>query len=271
MAVDDATAQRRPEGTRRLEGKVVVVTGAGRGQGAAEARRLVADGARVLASDLDAEPSDELSASLGDDLRYQKLDVSNEDDWRAALDVALDAFGSVTGLVNNAGISTPARSIVRTDPADYRKVIEVNQVGAFLGIHVVAPAIIEAGGGSIVNVSSVNGFDGAWGIAGYCSSKFGLRGLTRVAAIELAPKGIRVNSIHPGPIDTPMLADGVPPGMDAVEILGRVVPAGRVGTVDEIASMVSFLLSDESSYCIGSEFVVDGGYLAGPLGIPGAS
>lgn len=255
----------------RLTGKVVIVTGAAQGQGAAEVRRLAAEGARVLATDVAAEPSEELAAALCADVRYHPLDVRHEDQWRAALADAVDAFDAVTGLVNNAGISTPARSIVRTDPDEYRRVIEVNQVGAFLGIHVVAPAIIEAGGGSIINVSSVNGFDGAWGIAGYCSSKFGLRGLTRVAAIELAPKGVRVNSIHPGPIDTPMLAEGVPPGMDAVAVLSRAVPAGRVGSVDEVAAMVAFLLSDEAGYCIGSEFVIDGGYLAGPMGVPGAS
>ena len=179
------------------------------------------------------------------------------------------AFGQVNALVNNAGISLPPKSIIKTSVDEYRQVIDVNQVGAFIGIHVVAPAIIAAGGGSIVNVSSVNGFVGAWGIAGYASSKFALRGLTRVAAIELARKGVRVNSIHPGPIDTPMLQRrAAAEGTDPVKAMARVVAAGRVGTVEEVAAMVAFLLSDESSFCFGSEFVLDGGYLAGPLGSP---
>jgi 3alpha(or 20beta)-hydroxysteroid dehydrogenase len=132
----------------------------------------------------------------------------------------------------------------------------------------VAPAIVDSGGGSIVNISSVNGFVGGWGVAGYVSSKFALRGLTRVAAIELARKGVRVNSVHPGPIDTPMLRQGLPEGVDAAAVMGNLVPAGRCGTVDDVANIVAFLISDESSFCIGAEFVVDGGLLAGPMGAP---
>jgi 3alpha(or 20beta)-hydroxysteroid dehydrogenase len=254
--------------TATLDACVAIVTGAAGGQGAAEARLLVDRGARVLVGDIDDDAGEKLAAELGDRAIYQHLDVRAEDDWRAALDAAVSAFGTVNGLVNNAGISLPPKSIIKTPPDEYRRVIEVNQVGAYIGIHVVAPAIVAAGGGSIVNVSSVNGFVGAWGIAGYASSKFALRGLTRVAALELARKGVRVNSIHPGPIDTPMLRGGLPEGSDPVEAMARVIAAGRVGTVDEVAKMVAFLLSDESSYCYGSEFVLDGGYLAGPLGSP---
>jgi 3alpha(or 20beta)-hydroxysteroid dehydrogenase len=254
--------------TERLPGRVAIITGGAGGQGAAEARLAVAEGAHVLIGDIDDGAGEALAKELGDAAIYHHLDVSAEDDWRAALAAAVAAFGRVNALVNNAGISLPPRSIIKTSVADYRKVIEVNQIGAYTGIHVVAPAIIEAGGGSIVNVSSVNGFVGAWGIAAYASSKFALRGLTRVASIELARKGVRVNSIHPGPIDTPMLREGLPPGSDPVEAMSRVIPAGRVGTVEEVASMVVFLLSDDSSYCYGSELVLDGGYLAGPVGSP---
>ena len=252
----------------RLDECVAIVTGAAGGQGAAEARLLVERGARVVLGDVDDTAGAGLASSLGDHAIFCHLDVRSEGEWTSALDRATTAFGRVNALVNNAGISLPPKSIIKTSVEEYRQVVDVNQVGAFTGIHVVAPAIIAAGGGSIVNVSSVNGFVGAWGIAGYASSKFALRGLTRVAAIELARKGVRVNSIHPGPIDTPMLREGLPPGTDPVKAMARVIAAGRVGTAEEVAAAVAFLLSDESSFCFGSEFVLDGGYLAGPLGSP---
>jgi 3alpha(or 20beta)-hydroxysteroid dehydrogenase len=252
----------------QLAGSVVIVTGGAGGQGAAEARLLVDRGGSVLIGDIADESGQALAAELGDQAVYSHLDVSSEDDWRAALATAIDTFGRVNALVNNAGIATPPRSIIKTPVADYRRVVDVNQIGTYLGIHVVAPAIVDAGGGSIVNVSSVNGFIGGWGVAGYVSSKFALRGLTRVAAIELGPKGVRVNSIHPGPIDTPMLRTGMPEGSDVIEAMGRMTPAGRVGSVDEVAALVAFLISSESSYCYGAEIVLDGGLLAGPMGSP---
>jgi 3alpha(or 20beta)-hydroxysteroid dehydrogenase len=254
--------------TGRLDGCVVLVTGGSGGQGSAEARRLAGDGAAVVIGDVSDEAGAELAAELGRSAIYCHLDVTSEEDWRGAVEAGRAAFGHINALVNNAGITLPPQSIVKTPVSDYRRVIEVNQIGAFLGIHVVAPEIIAAGGGSIVNVSSVNGFVGGWGIAAYASSKFALRGLTRVAAIELARKGVRVNSIHPGPIDTPMLRSGMPEGTDPVEAMGRAVAAGRVGSADEVAAMVAFLLSDDASYCFGSEIVLDGGFLAGPLGSP---
>jgi 3alpha(or 20beta)-hydroxysteroid dehydrogenase len=254
--------------TAGLDGCVAIVTGGAGGQGAAETRLLVERGARVLVGDVDDAAGEKLASELDDQVVFAHLDVRSEAEWRAALETAVTAFGRVNALVNNAGISLPPKSILKTSVDEYRQVIDVNQVGAFTGIHVVAPAIIDAGGGSIVNISSVNGFVGAWGIAGYASSKFALRGLTRVAALELARKRVRVNSIHPGPIDTPMLRGGLPEGSDPVEAMSRVVAAGRVGAVEEVAAMVAFLLSDEASYCYGSEFVLDGGYLAGPLGSP---
>ena len=252
----------------RLAGCVAIVSGAAAGQGAAEARLLASQGAKVVLGDIDDDAGAAVAASIGPAALYHHLDVCDEDDWRATLDAAVAAFGSVTALVNNAGIVTPPRSIGKTPVDDFRRVVDVNLVGAYTGIHVVSPAIVAAGGGSIVNISSVNGFVGGWGVAGYVSSKFALRGLTRVAALELARKGVRVNSVHPGPIDTAMLAVGLPEGMDAPKVMGSVVPAGRCGTPDDVASMVAFLLSDESSYCYGAEFVVDGGLLAGPMGAP---
>ncbi|MDZ4827239.1 MAG: SDR family oxidoreductase [Actinomycetota bacterium] len=254
--------------TTSLDGCVAIVTGGAGGQGAAESQLLVERGACVVVADVDDVAGENLVGQLGDHAIFAHLDVRSEAEWQATLAAALGAFEKVNALVNNAGISLAPKSIIKTSVEEYRQVVDVNQIGAFIGIHTVAPAIIAAGGGGIVNVSSVNGFVGAWGIAGYASSKFALRGLTRVASIELARRGVRVNSIHPGPIDTPMLRAGLPPGTDPVEAMAGVVPAGRVGHVDEVAAMVAFLLSDESSYCHGSEFVLDGGYLAGPLGSP---
>lgn len=255
--------------TTSLAGTVVIVSGSAAGQGAAEARLLARRGAQVVVGDVDDAAGQGVADDIGDAARYHHLDVRSEADWRATLAAAVDAFGRVTALVNNAGISTPPRSIVKTPVDDYRAVLDVNLVGAYTGIHVVAPAIVDAGGGSIVNVSSVNGFVGAWGIAAYVSSKFALRGLTRVASIELARKGVRVNAVVPGPIDTDMLRTGLPEGVDVVKAMAGAVPVGRVGTVEEVASMVAFLVSDEASFCHGGEFAVDGGYLAGPVGYPG--
>jgi 3alpha(or 20beta)-hydroxysteroid dehydrogenase len=240
--------------TSRLEGKVAIISGGARGQGECEARRFVAEGARVVVADVLDGEGETVTRSLGDAATYAHLDVTRAADWAATVDACLAAFGDPTVLVNNAGILglTPIRGGTE---AEFRRILDVNLVGAFLGVQAVAEAMIAAGGGSIVNVSSVAGLRGAPGMSAYSASKFGLRGLTKTAAVELAPFGIRVNSVHPGGVATPMLA-----GVDDSGFADRPIP--RKATAEEIANLVLFLASDESSFSTGSEFVADGGATA---------
>lgn len=249
----------------RLEGKVALVTGAARGQGAAEARLFASEGASVVLGDVLDEDGEAVAAELEDAAVYRHLDVTSESEWAAAVDTAVTSFGGLHILVSNAGISPMPRPIVDTAPDEYRRVVEVNQVGAFLGVRAAAPAIVAAGGGSIVLISSVNGFVGAGGIAGYVTSKFALRGLAKVGALELGRDGVRVNSVHPGPIDTPMVQPESWGGFDMRPALASSNPLGRIGQPEEVAELVCWLASDASAYCTGAEFVVDGGYLAGPF------
>ncbi|MGH3716918.1 MAG: glucose 1-dehydrogenase [Micromonosporaceae bacterium] len=245
----------------RLDGKVALITGAARGQGAAAARRYVAEGARVMIADILDEPGKELADELGEAARYRHLDVSSESDWADAMAELLEAYGRLDVLVNNAGILAFS-ALADTSLAEYERVIRINQFGTFLGIRTAVVPMTEAGGGSIVNISSVEGLAGMPHLVAYTSSKFAVRGMTKVAAIELAPKRIRVNSVHPGMIDTPML----PTALGGVEVdlekAARRVPLRRPGSAEEIANLVVFLGSDESSYCTGAEFVADGGVTA---------
>ena len=253
-----------------LAGKVAIISGAARGQGAAEARIMVERGARVVMGDVLDDEGGAVAAELGDAAVYRHLDVTSEADWAAAVETAVGRFGGLDVLVSNAGISPMPRPIVDTDPDDYRRVIDVNQIGAFLGVRAGAPVIVDGGGGSIVLISSVNGIVGAGGIAGYVTSKFALRGLAKVAALELGRSGVRVNSVHPGPIDTPMVAPESWGGFDMRPALAAGSPLGRIGRPDEVAELVCWLASDASGFCTGAEFVIDGGYLAGPFNALGA-
>jgi 3alpha(or 20beta)-hydroxysteroid dehydrogenase len=243
----------------RLDGKVALLTGAARGQGAAAARRFVAEGAKVLIADVLDDEGKALADELG--ALYQHLDVGREDDWSAAVDRAVDEFGSLTVLVNNAGILHFAE-LGKTTLADYERVIRVNQIGAFLGMRSVVEPMSRAGTGSIVNVSSVEGLAGMPFLVAYTASKFAIRGMTKVAALELGPKGIRVNSVHPGMIDTKMVSDAAGGAEIDTFWVGKKVALGRVGQPGEIANLVVFLASDESSYSTGAEFVADGGATA---------
>lgn len=244
----------------RLSGKVALITGAARGQGAAAARRFVAEGARVMTTDITDAEGKELADSLGEAAAYQHLDVSDEDQWKTAVARTVEEFGSLNVLVNNAGMLHFA-ALTDTTLADYERVIRVNQIGTFLGMRSVVEPMTSAGGGSIINLSSVEGLAGMPLVSAYTASKFAIRGMTKVAALELGEHGIRVNSVHPGLIDTDMVRNFVGADVDLSPV-GNKVALGRVGKPEEIAGVVTFLASDDSSYCTGAEFVADGGSTA---------
>jgi len=241
--------------TDRMAGRVALVTGGARGMGEAEARRLVAEGAEVVITDvLDAE-GEALAAELGDKAIYQHLDVTDEAQWDAVAKVAMETFGPVTALVNNAGIVLQV-PIDQTTAEDFRKVLDVNVTGVFLGIKAIVPMMVEAGGGAIVNISSAAGLVGMPQLSAYCASKWGVRGLTKAAALDLGHRGIRVNSIHPGAIRTPMAA-----GIEDEHLASQAI--ARVGEPEEIASAVAFLVSDDALDITGAELAVDGGMVLG--------
>lgn len=238
----------------RVDGKNVIVTGGARGMGAAFARRLVAEGATVVITDVLVDEGAALAADLGDAATFVPLDVTDESAWHDVVAYTEKVFGPVSGLVNNAGI-VHVDPIERLAEADFRKVIDVNQVGVFLGMKAVLGSMRRAGGGSIVNISSIGGIIAFSNILGYTASKWAVRGMTKTAAQEFAADDIRVNSVHPGAVVTEMTADSArSQGMSANQ------PIRRPGRPEELANLVLFLISDESSFSTGSEFVADGGY-----------
>jgi len=249
-------------GLGRLKDKVVVLSGAARGQGAAEAKLFAEEGAKLLIGDVLDEAGREVAASVGSNVHYVHLDVTREEDWAAITERALAEYGRIDCLVNNAGIHE-SKSLAESSRADFERVLSINLTGAFLGIKAVMGPMQESGGGSIVNISSISGFGAVFGQAAYSSSKFGLRGLTKAAAIELGPHKIRVNSVHPGVIDTPM---NQAPDIQDIDFDGIVggLPMPRQGTAEDIAKLVLFLCSDDASYSTGSEFTADGGFTASP-------
>ncbi|OBK24688.1 glucose 1-dehydrogenase [Mycobacterium asiaticum] len=238
----------------RVDGKVALISGGARGMGAEDARLLAAEGAKVVIGDIRDDEGEalasEINDAIGDAARYVHLDVTQLDQWEAAVATATGEFGKLDALVNNAGIvaAGPLREF-RMDK--WQKVIDVNLTGTFLGMRAAVDPMTEAGGGSIINVSSIEGIRGAPLVHPYVASKWAVRGITKSAALELAPLNIRVNSLHPGFIRTPMTAH-LPEDMVTI-------PLGRPAEAREVATFVVFLASDEASYATGSEFIMDGG------------
>lgn len=245
----------------RLQGKVAIVTGAARGMGEATVRAFVDEGARVLVADVLEAEGRALASAIGESAHFCRLDVSVEEDWIAAIATAEAALGPVDVLVNNAAIND-FKPLVSYPLADFRRVLDVNLVGTFLGLRHVGEAMVRRRRGAIVNIASVDGTRGANGYAAYVSSKWGVRGLTRAAAMEYGPRGVRVNAVLPGGVYTTM---GNPRGLPVEQInLGYgSIPAQRVGMPAEIAQASVFLASDQASYVCGAELVVDGGWIAG--------
>jgi len=241
----------------RLDAKVALVTGAARGIGAAITHALVDAGAEVVIADVLDADGEALAARIGRAASYIHLDVTKPAEWAAAVDLAQRNFGRFDVLVNNAGISTYGL-VENLSHADWEKTIAVNLSGVFNGIQAVIPALRSAGGGSIVNISSAAGLLGYTGLPAYVASKWGVRGLTKAAALELARDRIRVNSVHPGFIGTPLSKAGPPPP-------SSLLPLGRIGEPKEVADLVVFLASDASAFSTGSEFVLDGGQTAGAI------
>ncbi|MEU6748715.1 glucose 1-dehydrogenase [Spirillospora sp. NPDC046719] len=248
----------------QLDGKVALITGGARGMGKAHVKRFVAEGAKVVFGDVLEEEGGKLAAELGDDVRFVRMDVTSPADWENAVGTATSEFGALNILVNNAGIIR-YKTIEDMSLDEFRQIIDVNLMGQWLGVKSVTAAMREAGGGSIVNVSSTEGFVGADGLAAYSASKFGVRGLTKSAARELGEYGIRVNSIHPGGIVTPLFMqdDIIAAKADSADALMKALPLGRMGKTREVSGLVVYLASDDSSYCTGSEVLVDGGLLTG--------
>lgn len=237
----------------RLQGKVAIITGGARGMGASHVRRFVEEGAKVVFTDLLVKEGQALSKELGKNAKFLKQDVSKERDWRKVVQRTEEVYGPIHILVNNAGIDQTEENLAEADIDQYHQVIQVNQNGVFLGMRAVVDSMRRAGGGSIINISSLAGLVGAVQKIAYTASKFAVRGMTKAAALELAPYGIRVNSVHPGFIETPMTERLIN------EELVSMFPIKRAGKPEEVTNLVVYLASDESSYSTGSEFIIDGG------------
>jgi 3alpha(or 20beta)-hydroxysteroid dehydrogenase len=249
----------------RLDGKVALITGGARGMGKSHVRHFVAEGARVVFGDVLDDKGAAVAAGLPPgSCRYVRHDVTSEAGWAAAVSTALDTFGALDVLVNNAGV-LKFGSIAEMPLADFRRILEINAVGCWLGMKAVIDPMTAAGGGSIINISSIEGFTGAAGLSAYSASKFAVRGMTKAAAQELGRFGIRVNSVHPGGVLTSMTLSGNGTFDQASgEAFITSMPLSRFAKPIEISRLVGFLASDDSSYSTGSEFTADGGVLSGP-------
>lgn len=242
----------------RLAGKVAIITGAARGMGAAHARRFAREGAKVVLTDV-LPDGESIAAEIGKNACFLSHDVREEAAWAHIVAETEARFGPVSVLVNNAAVSIEA-PIEHLTLENFRRTVDINQVGVFIGMKAVLPSMRRAGGGSIVNISSLAGLVGGPNAVAYSATKFALRGMTKVAAIEWGHENIRVNTVHPGAIRTPMLMDH--PNFVELQKFGSMSPAGRLGEPEEVTTLVLYLASDESTFCTGAEFVVDGGATA---------
>lgn len=241
----------------RLKDKVAIITGASQGMGASHAKLFVSEGTKVAITNINEEKGNQVAAELGNGTIFIKQDVSSESDWQNVVHTTVDHFGKLDILVNNAGISIN-KSLDDMSVDDYLKIFKINQLSVFLGTKYAAPALRKNGSGSIVNISSMNGLVG--GAVGYTDTKFAVRGLTKAAALQLAKDNIRVNSVHPGVIATPMILQG--DSKAVIEEFAKNIPLQRVAEPSEVSKTVLFLASDDSSYSTGSEFIIDGGLTA---------
>ncbi|WP_280268892.1 glucose 1-dehydrogenase [Nocardia wallacei] len=244
--------------TGRLDGRVALISGGASGMGASHARAFIDEGARVVLGDIAVDAGKRLADELGERAVFVELDVTRAEDWRAAVAVAVDRFGKLDVLVNNAGILDGGPLGGYTEQ-QWQRVLAVNLTGPFLGLTAARDALVAARTAAVINISSAAGMQGVSGMHAYTASKFGLRGFTKSAALELAPHGVRVNSVHPGAIATPMI--GAQPGTVTVDPNENTLT--RLGTPEEVSGLVVYLASTESSYCTGGEFLADGGMTAG--------
>lgn len=239
----------------RLDGKVAMITGGARGMGAAHAKRFLEEGAKVMITDILETEGRAVAGNLGGNIKFMKHDVTKALEWEQAITETESTFGPVSVLVNNAGIAL-LKPIDNMTEAQYRRVIDVNQVSVFLGIKYVLASMRRAESGSIINISSISGLHGNDDSIAYSASKFAVRGMTKSAAIELGKEGIRVNSVHPGITETPMVRKG------RVSKLAKAIPLQRTAQPEEVSDLIVYLASDESNYVTGAEFVIDGGLSA---------
>jgi 3alpha(or 20beta)-hydroxysteroid dehydrogenase len=254
----------------RLDGKVALITGGASGQGAAEAVLFSEEGATVIVADINHDDGHKVVASLPRDGLYLPLDVSDYDAWITAAETVGSRYGKLDVLVNNAGIP-PGGGVQRLDKISleaHHRMFDVHVHGTFYGMRAMLSLLEASGSASIINISSIDGLAGVLGMTSYTGTKFAITGLTRSAAIELGPLGIRVNSVHPGIIASPMVTGAPPEARRRLDVILARQPIARAGMPEEIAKMALFLASDESSYCTGAQFTVDGGHLAGPYRDP---
>ena len=246
----------------RLQDKIAIITGAAQGMGAEHARRFIREGARTVFTDINGEAGAALQAELGENSLFVQHNVGSEDDWKKAVAAAEARFGPVNILVNNAGILGPGMKAADLGKDDFEKVCLINQTSVFLGTKYVIPSMIRAGGGSIVNVSSISGIVAIYGTpkVAYAASKFAVRGITKQVAIEYGEHAIRANSVHPGYIRTPMMTAAL--NEEQIRIASGSVPIKRVGEVEDVSNLVVFLASDESGFITGTEYIIDGGLTA---------